>query len=535
MRIFGSAGYCLPVLIALGLCHPQIPINISGSVQDSRMQTPVAGASVRLAGHPITAMTDAGGRFFLTGTTAVRKPIDRMESAAEAVPGTLVYRHEADGPVSIRILDLSGTVKAEVYSGHLAGGDWRITPPALPPGAYACTFETPHSQRSVRFLVSERYAGSVSGNGAGMLFHSGKSGRGAAKSASAESDIIIDTLLIGKNGYRTARVPLSGYQRTGMIIPLEDTTGTDLDEATLIPDASWTCYMPGGIPPPALGEAMFAITLQIGAVRDVGRTKFGHRRQYDIKGGAVTGARFNGTALSGGLDYELRLANGSLEVEQILILRSDNVPILMRNAGAAPAGPADARVVLDFEAPNSSPLSWLNTGKFAATRIVDTAAKTIRLEVYEISKVTAPTAGIRIQDPADVPNQSWECVKLGGSQGTSVFTENVTLGTSVSIGASKRGSRNIIPITGGTTSGRVVGKILNGGADYQLTGLDARYTLAPDDGEYIIVRNCGSGGLVPVFEARVDGPYAFLNENKYLSSQPNVSGSSVSITFYEKR
>src|SRR5690606_12859275 len=108
-------------------------------------------------------------------------------------------------------------------------------------------------------------------------------------------------------------------------------------------------------------------------------------------------------------------------------------------------------------------------------------------------------------------------------------------GASINIGASKRGNRNIIPITGGTTSGRVTGKILNGGADYQLGGLDARYTLAPDDGEFIIVRNCGSGGLVPVFEARVDGPYAFLNENKYLSSGPAVSGSSVSITFYEKK
>jgi hypothetical protein len=81
----------------------------------------------------------------------------------------------------------------------------------------------------------------------------------------------------------------------------------------------------------------------------------------------------------------------------------------------------------------------------------------------------------------------------------------------------------------------VVGKILDGGADYQLSGLDARYTLAPNDGEFIIVRNCGANGLVPVFEARVDGPYAFLNENKYLSSSPSMVGSGVSITFYEKK
>src|SRR5690606_12880721 len=97
----------------------------------------------------------------------------------------------------------------------------------------------------------------------------------------------------------------------------------------------------------------------------------------------------------------------------------------------------------------------LNTGKFAATRIVDTVAKTIRLEVYEISKVPASAKTIRIQDPEGVPHQTWECFKLTGGQGAAVFTETVALGASINIGASKRGNRNIILITGGTTSGRV--------------------------------------------------------------------------------
>ncbi|MBN1575483.1 MAG: DUF3237 domain-containing protein [Chitinispirillaceae bacterium] len=156
-----------------------------------------------------------------------------------------------------------------------------------------------------------------------------------------------------------------------------------------------------------------------------------------------------------------------------------------------------------------------------------------RASRFSDSTVTEPR--IQIKDPADVPNQTWECLKWSGSQGATVFTENVTLGSSISIGASKRGSRNIIPITGGTTSGKVKGKILAGGADYQLSGLDARYTLAPDDGEFIIVRNCGSGALVPVFEARTDGPYAFLNENKYLSSSPGMGSGGVTITFYERK
>jgi hypothetical protein len=41
--------------------------------------------------------------------------------------------------------------------------------------------------------------------------------------------------------------------------------------------------------------------------------------------------------------------------------------------------------------------------------------------------------------------------------------------------------------------------------------------------------------LVPRFEARVDGPYAFLNANTFLSSEPGAAGGGVSITFFERQ
>jgi hypothetical protein len=118
-----------------------------------------------------------------------------------------------------------------------------------------------------------------------------------------------------------------------------------------------------------------------------------------------------------------------------------------------------------------------------------------------------------------------------------VFTENVTLGTSLSIANAKRGSRNIIPITGGTTTGKVAGAILNGGADYQLSGsLDAWYTLAPSNTDLILVRNCGPmGNLIPWFETRTDGDYNFLNANTFISSDPGGGSGGVGITFYERK
>lgn len=62
-------------------------------------------------------------------------------------------------------------------------------------------------------------------------------------------------------------------------------------------------------------------------------------------------------------------------------------------------------------------------------------------------------------------------------------------------GASTRGKRRTIPITGGTVRGRLGGRVLAGGADFQLVVsdtmavLDARYTLELDCGARIFVQN----------------------------------------------
>lgn len=515
--------FCAFVLMACSASFSQTPVGLSGVVKSARTAAPLSGAMVQLRSLDIRSTTDAEGRFSLAASSVVERS---KEGRISSGPGALVFQQAGDGPALIRILDLQGTQKTIVHSGSLARGTWSVSIPPLPAGVYFCTFETPSRREAVRFLAPPPAPGPI----AGTLRPSAPTDAAGRSHAAA-----VDTLVVTKNGYRTARVPLDSYQRTGLEIALEDSIATNLDDATIVPDPSWPCLMSAGIPPPKSGTPAFTITLKIGAIRNVGKTRFGQRRQYDITGGTVTGDKLPASVVTGGLDYELVLPNGSMEIEQIVILRANNTPILMRNPGVAPIGASNARMVLDFEAPNSSAYAWLNTGKFAATRVVDTVAKTIRLEVYDISKATLPATRIRVEDPAGLENQTWDCLTQTGGQGTSVLTETVTLGSSINIGASKRGSRNIIPITGGTTSGRVAGKILDGGADYQLGGLDARYTLAPNDGELILVRNCGAGTLYPVFEARIDGPYKFLNENKYVSSSPSMVGGGVSITFYEKK
>ena len=40
---------------------------------------------------------------------------------------------------------------------------------------------------------------------------------------------------------------------------------------------------------------------------------------------------------------------------------------------------------MDFEAPNASDVAWLNTGTYVARRVLDAAARTMTLRVYEVS------------------------------------------------------------------------------------------------------------------------------------------------------
>jgi len=79
-----------------------------------------------------------------------------------------------------------------------------------------------------------------------------------------------------------------------------------------------------------------------------------------------------------------------------------------------------------------------------------------------------------------------------------LFKVEVTLEAPRELGDTPLGRRRIIGITGGTFSGpRAAGKVLPGGADWQLirsdsvADLDARYTLETDDGALVYVRNRG--------------------------------------------
>jgi len=315
---------------------------------------------------------------------------------------------------------------------------------------------------------------------------------------------------------------------------------------TLLPDATWNCGMAEGIPVPEDGVLLLEAEIRLDNVYDVGRTPFGQRKVAVTQEGTMKGPRITAKVLPGGLDFDLRLANGVHEVEQILVLQtSDSRYAIMRNVGTGVNG-NDVRIVYDFEAPLAGEFAWLNSGKYVGRRTIDATNKTMKLSIYDVTGVTVATDAsrtVKVAKPAGIPPQPWDFRKPepGEERGETILVESVGLGRSQAVQNGKRGSRNVIPITGGTLEGMVSGKVLFGGADYQnmTTGpaIDARYLWETTEGDVIIVRNAGPfNALIPTFETRVDGKYAWMNSGKYLSSAPGAGGGTgggLSIAMYK--
>jgi hypothetical protein len=77
-----------------------------------------------------------------------------------------------------------------------------------------------------------------------------------------------------------------------------------------------------------------------------------------------------------------------------------------------------------------------------------------------------------------------------------IFAAQVSVGAPLDLGDVGKGSRRVVPITGGEFSGPDIrGTVVPGGADWQIlrsdgvSELEARYTLQTDDGALIVVRN----------------------------------------------
>lgn len=439
----------------------------------------------------------------------------------------------------------SGSVSTGSYGARLRGGSGpgRLTGPAIDTAGYGrlrLTIERATSGLDVGEAAT--ITATIAGQTRTLESTASASGTAVFELGTVSGPVALQFAVSASNALETftvARVRLEGEP-----VPPCDGCEPPPSARTVVPDPSWTCGLPGGIPDPARGAALFTTTLAADPPRQVGTTPYGQRRVTRTQGGTVTGGSLAGGVLPGALDFELLLPSGAVEHEARYTLRAtDGTLIYLRTCGVA-EGP-DIRFVADFEAPSASAWQWLNRGTYVGRRQV--TPQGIRLSVHEVSATPPPDDPV-VRVPADpaLPQQAWNCgpPPAGAAQGNQVMQARVGIGSSQTIGESKRGRRNIIPITGGTHSGVLgSGAVDPGGADHQLTvagelQIEARYTVTAANGETVVVRNCGdfaSGSLTAVgFEARTDGAHSALNRGRYVGTITPGLGR-VTITVYEAR
>lgn len=115
---------------------------------------------------------------------------------------------------------------------------------------------------------------------------------------------------------------------------------------------------------------------------------------------------------------------------------------------------------------------------------------------------------------------------------THVFDIRAEIGEVINGGQNPHGVRVTIPITGGEVTGKVNGKIIPGGADYQLVNpdqqrseLQAIYTIMTNDSVAIHVCNEGINRFAsddsyfmtsPKFECDINSSYNWLNNRIFI-------------------
>lgn len=117
------------------------------------------------------------------------------------------------------------------------------------------------------------------------------------------------------------------------------------------------------------------------------------------------------------------------------------------------------------------------------------------------------------------------------------FSVDVTVSEPIDLGASERGHRRVIPITGGTFTyhpaegTEVTGQVLPIGADFQtllseqLTHLSASYVLEDGEGQRILVENSGIRQADAETIAAINRGESVDAERVYFTTTPVLSSS----------
>lgn len=87
-------------------------------------------------------------------------------------------------------------------------------------------------------------------------------------------------------------------------------------------------------------QLLFTITLRVGKIQTFGRTPFGERRIGIVDGGSFEGPKLKGTVLEGGSDWILGRADGALQLDVRLTLKTDDDQLIGMTYRGLRHGPA---------------------------------------------------------------------------------------------------------------------------------------------------------------------------------------------------
>lgn len=73
---------------------------------------------------------------------------------------------------------------------------------------------------------------------------------------------------------------------------------------------------------------LFTLTLAVAEMQALGKTPMGDRRVGVVEGGRFAGAKLNGTVLKGGSDWLLLRADGALQLDVRLTLKTDDGDVI---------------------------------------------------------------------------------------------------------------------------------------------------------------------------------------------------------------
>lgn len=111
----------------------------------------------------------------------------------------------------------------------------------------------------------------------------------------------------------------------------------------------------------------------------------------------------------------------------------------------------------------------------------------------------------------------------------------------IEIGDTGDGQRRIIPILGGTVTGRIEGEVLDAGADYQIyrdrrpSELVAKYAIETRDGDRIYVENRGMRFADPEVSERIREGKPVDPEDVYFCSVPEFEVAAPELEWLENR